>query len=166
MNNTLKNDIVSSLVSIAYYWMGEQNPQATWSTLKLLQSLELSGKTLKKVDDLESDFKTFFKTNGEEFIEMEVVIPNDKDTEEKKLLWIAGVSLMNLFKCGNFELAYTMLMDMSLNWESLYTSVVNTLKNQDFKNELAQWLMTHFYMACDLLGTDEINMLGYTVKKN
>lgn len=165
MTESLKFDIISSIVQMGYYWMGEQNSNAVESIIGLLRQIELNGQMQKKVDDLEHDYKSFFHLQADAAIESLIDIPEGKD-EEQKLLWLSGVCIMNIFKVGDFEMAYTMLMQMSLNWNDLYRSVIGTLqKHTEIKNELAQWLMTHFFMACDLLGEDEINMMGFTVKK-
>jgi len=165
MTNSVKTDIILSLVSIAYYWMGEQNQQAAEAVTCLIKQLDVDDKMKKKISDLDKDIHTFFHCPADYEIPIHVKIPENKD-EEHKVLWVSGVCLMNLFKSGNFELGYTMLMDMSINWNELYKSVIDTLKNNnDIKNELGSWLMAHFFMACDLLGTNEIKMLGFTVKK-
>lgn len=160
------NDIVPSIVSIAYYWMGEGNMQAVEAIIGLLEQLSLDEKMKKKRDDLAHDFRAFFHQAEDYQIVWHVEIPK-KDTEEQRLKWVAGVCLMNLFKAGSYEMGYTMLMIMSADWNDLYSYVVASIQNDPkIKNDLAQWLMTHFFMACDLLGMDEINMMGYTVKKN
>ena len=164
MTNSIKTDTLQSLITIAYYWMGEQNPQSTLAIIKLLYKLDLTTIQGKKVDDLYHDFKVFFK-NYDEKLFSEIPIPERYETDEQKLLWIAGTTIMNLFSSGNFELAYTQLMDMSLNWNELYIYVVNSLKKQSFMNEVANWLVTHFFMSCDLLEKNDIELMGYRIEK-
>lgn len=164
MTNSVKTDTIQSLITIAYYWMGEQNPQSTLSIIKLLYKLDLTTVQGKKVDDLYHDFKTFFKTYDEKLFQ-EIKIPAQYETDEQKILWISGITIMNLFSSGNFELAYTQLMDMSLNWNELYIYVVNSLKKQPFMQEVANWLVTHFFMACDLLEKNDIELMGYRIEK-
>lgn len=168
MTEQIKIDSIESLVTIAYYWIGERNPQCAYSIIKLLEKLELSKKSAKRLDDLTSDFKTFFNGINHTFdydTFEEIDIPNNINSEEEKLLWISGITILNLISSGNFELGYTMLMDMSINWKELYIYVVNSLKKQPFVNMFSEWLITHFFMAYDLLGEKEMSMLGYKIIK-
>lgn len=158
---SVKKDIIDSIVTVAYYWMGEQNQQATISIIGMLEQIDCNPLD-KKVSDLHKDFQTFFH-NPDESLYQKIMVQGED--EEKKLLWVAGVCVMNLFKSANFELGYTVLMDMSINWPELYSSVISTLRKQPFKDEVVMWLVTHFIMARDLVGEDEINMMGYSVKK-
>lgn len=165
ISNSVKTDVINSIISIAYYWIGEQNKQSAKAIINLLYQLKLTTVQGKKVDDLNSDFKTFFKTKDENVKFSSLKIPEKYDTEEKKLMWVAGTTVLNLFSAGNFELGYVELIDMSADWNELYVYVINSLKKQSFKNEIADWLVMHFLMAYDLLGQEEIESLGYKITK-
>lgn len=165
MTNSVKTDIVQSLRVISYFWLQEENYQCSYSIIQLLNELKLDFKQKKILEELEHDFKVM--STGKYTLKdyQNIKIPkNFCDTEERKLLWISGVSIMNLFGSANFELAYSNLLEMSANWEELYVFVINNLKKQPFLNLVTEWLFTHFLMVQDLLG-DEMEMLGYKVIK-
>ena len=163
ISNSVKSDVINSIISVAYYWMGEQNKSCSLSIIKLLYQLKLTTVQGKKVDDLYNDYNTIFKDN--KTMHSTLTIPKQYDTDEKQLMWVAGTVILNLFNSGNFELGYTQLMDMAIDWNDLYVYVINSLKQQPFKNEIADWLVTHMLMAYDLLGQKEIESLGYKIQK-
>lgn len=165
MTNSIKTDVINSLVAISYYWMGEDNPQAALSIIKLLYKIDLTTIQGKKVDDLYSDFKTFFKDKFDETNFTNIEIPKNYKTDENKLMYIAGITILNMFSSGNFEVGYNQLIDMSVNWNELYIYVINSLKNQKFKNEITDWLLGHVYMAYDLIGEKDMLALGYKITK-
>lgn len=165
MTDTIKTDVINSLVAISYFWMGEDNPQASLSIIKMLHNIELPTVLKEKVDDLYSDFKTFFTGKYDEEVFSEIKIPEKYITDENKLMYIAGITILNLFSSGSFEVGYNQLIDMSVNWNDLYVYVINSLKNQKFKNEVTDWLLGHTYMAYDIIGNDDMIALGYKVTK-
>lgn len=164
MKNSLKSDVVNSLVSIAYFWMGEDNSQCALSICRLLYELDLSTVQLKKVDDLYSDWKSMYSLKTPEKTIPKIVIPPEfAQTEDGKFLWVFTNTIINLFASGNFELAYANLMDVSINWEDSYTFVVMNLRKTEYWEEIYNWLMAHFFMAVDLLPDDEIKFAGYKI---
>jgi len=165
MTNSIKTDVIKSLTLISYYWLEEENYQSSYSIIQLIKELTLTKKQYDMVEDLLHDFNVMSKNKYDKKFYQKITIPDEFSDEDKKILWISGVCIMNLFASGNFELAYTHLMEMSLNWNELYTFVINNIKKQAFANEVAEWLFTHFLMAVDLLGKDDIEMLGYKVTK-
>lgn len=163
MDKRAKEVIADSIISMGYYWMGEENRQAAESIKCILNQLHIEESLIKRKEDFESDFVSVFGTPD---VYDEIHMPEGK-CEDQNYMWAAGICLMNMFKSGNFEIGYSMLMDIAEESDDTYAYVISSMKNEvELKNMVSEWLMQHFFMACDLLGRDEIKMMGYTISRN
>lgn len=166
MTNSVKTDIIDNLVAIASFWITEDNPQSALSIINLLKKIELDSKQKKRVDDLYYDFKNILrKKNYDESKHKDIIIPEAYDTDERKLMWVSGITIMNMFSSGNFEMAYTSLIQMSINWPELYAFVVKSMDKQPFKMQVCEWLFEHFCVLKDIVGDEDIRLLGYKIEK-
>lgn len=167
MNNTLKDNTISNLVSIAYFWIGDENPQCALNIYKLLDKLDnLTKSQRKKIDDLYHDWNSLFSVKYHNTNFETVGIPKSYSADDDiKLLWISSQTIMNLIASANFEMGYMFLLEMSEDWNELYINVINLIKKSEFKMSFSEWLTMHFMLALDINGTSEMELAGYKIIK-
>ena len=88
MTNIEKTEYIDKLVTIAYYWLSEENYHCSISIYKLLKKLTLNKKEKERVENLKSDIETMSKNKNILNTVEELQIPEPCKTEEDKLLWI------------------------------------------------------------------------------
>ena len=62
-------------------------------------------------------------------------------------------------------MGYMFLMEFADSWRDVYINMIPLLRTSDFKDEIADWAMTHFFFTQDLLGKEEFNRYGYKIVK-
>lgn len=160
-----KTKYVDTLVTIAYYWLSEENYNCAVSIYKLIKKLNLNNKEEKRAEDLKSDIITMSKNKDIISSIEEIKIPERYVSEEDKLLWIIITTIMNFFNSGNFELGFVFLKEISEEWHEIYINVISALQKSDFKEEIIDWAMTYFFFAHDIVGKNNFNSLGYKITK-
>lgn len=166
MTDAKRDQVIDRMVTEAYYWIGDQNAQASLSIARWLSQLTLSKKMKERVEGLFSDWRNIMgsKYKESDFPEIPIKVKDDAN-EELKLLWIASNVIMNTFTSGNYEMAYTTMMECCEDWPELYLSVLSMAKKSDIKENLAEWLIVHMLFACDLMGEKSIEIAGYRLSK-
>ena len=165
MQRIEKTEYIDKLVTIGYFWLGEENYNCPLTIYHLLKNLELNKKEKERVDGLFSDIQSTCKRPDEIKDFKPLTIPAPCKSEEDKLLWITLMTLSNLFNSGNFEMGYMFLMEFADSWRDVYINMIPLLRTSDFKDEIADWAMTHFFFTQDLLGKEEFNRYGYKIVK-
>lgn len=165
MTQAQKTEYIDKLVTIGYFWLSEENYTCPYSIYELLSNLKLNKKEKDRVEGLKTDTITMgkekFSTNEIEKIN----IPNPCNTDEKKLLWITLMTLMNLFNSGNFEMGYMFLMEFTETWKEVYINIIPLIQGSEFKDEIINWAMTHFFFAKDIINKESFELYGYKIKK-
>jgi hypothetical protein len=167
MNKELKDNIISNIISIGYYWISDENPQCSINIYKLLNKLNtLTKSQRKKIDDFYHDWNALFKVKYNEK-EFELInIPNNySSNDDLKLLWISSQTIMNLIASTNYEMGYMFLLEMSQDWNELYINVIELIKKSKFKLPFSEWLIMHFLVALDINGTKDMELAGYKITK-
>ena len=167
MDKQLINDTISNLVTIGYFWIGDENPQCALNIYKLLKQLNnLTKAQQKKIDDLYHDWKSLFSVKyKEESFEIIEIPQTYKINDERKLLWISSQTIMNMIASANFEMGYMFLLEMSENWHELYINIIELIKKSEFKMSFSEWLTMHFLVALDINGSKEMELAGYKITK-
>lgn len=165
MTKEQKTEYIDKLVTIAYFWLSEENYGCSYSIYNLLKKLELNKKEEKRVEGLKTDTITMGKEKFKINEVKEIIIPSPCNTDEKKLLWITLTTLMNLFNSGNFEMGYMFLMEFAETWNDVYINIIPLIKCSEFKNEIIDWAATHFFFAKDILGKESFELYGYKIEK-
>lgn len=166
MTRNERTEYIDKVVVIGYSWLSEENYQCPLTIYNLLTQLDLNKKEKERVEGLKSD--TLAVCKNKEILKNipEIKIPTPCQTQEDKLLWIIITTIMNLFNSGNFEMGYMFLMEFADSWRDVYINVIPLLRGCDFKEEIIDWAMTHFFFAQDITGKDEFNRLGYKIVKD
>lgn len=167
MDKQTKTNIIDSLVTVGYYWMSAENVSCALTVQDLLTKLNIKDKQLKKrIDGLKDDCHNIQMSNSSNKNFQKLSIPKEYEADEDtKLLWVTTQVLLNIFNCGDFEMGFTFLMEMSHDWQILYFNVITVLKKSQVKEELTDWLTMHFLMAADLNDSKELELAGYKIEK-
>lgn len=172
MDKQTEYEIIDYLVTIGYYWMSAENPSCALTVHHLLTQLDVNDKKLlKRIDGLKSDCNNVRLQSDASVVSnmnnfQKLYIPESyKADSETKLLWVTTQVILNIFNCGDFEMGYTFLMELSQTWNLLYFNVIGILKKCDIKEELCDWLLCHTAMAADLLEETEMTLAGYKITK-
>ena len=164
MEQIKKDQVVDQLITMAYFWIGDQTYQPALSIYRWLSKLNLSKEMKQKNDDLYSDLKSMFP-NEKENNYPEVSIPESRKNDDEKLLWVAATIIANTFASTNFEIAYKNMMEMCQDWPELYLTILKMLRNSEAKDMIAEWAAIHFLLAIDLIQEKDFSVCGYKLVK-
>ena len=88
MQRTEKTEHIDRLVTIGYFWLGEENYNCPLTIYHLLKNLELNKKEQERVDGLFSDIKSTCKRPNEIKDFKPLTIPEPcKTQEDSKVFW-------------------------------------------------------------------------------
>lgn len=160
------DELVIRLITLGYYWVGDDNYSCSLNLVHHLRTVNCSQVAKDKVGNFYDDWVTIFSQKYKESeIELFEIPENYNSDDEKRLLWIATQGIMNLLNSTDFEMGYLLLMELTEDYPLIYANIIHIIKNSDIKLPLSEWLVAHMLMARDINGDEDIEFAGYKITK-
>lgn len=167
MTNNKKTELVKQLIYIASIAL-EDDTQLSLFIYDSLSEITPNNKIRDMLKDMKQQIDAYaLKTDISKIKTPD--IPKQYSTDDIKIYHIATNTIIQLFNTGQTDLAFETLMFFAEEETNIYISVVNAINRmftEEQKEVLKEWASLRMLFVQDVLGSDELKAIGYTITKN
>lgn len=149
-----KKKIISSLITINYFWINEGNFNMSLVCYNAIKNLPLSKKQKTKLQELKDCINSEFGSKNVKNT-TSVLLYNKELSEDENIACIAASFILNLFAAKTFDIAFEFFFHIGMYSPFIASQVMLTLKKEnDIKDDLVSYLGSYILFYAELTDTD------------